>query len=67
MTTKTWLEGVAAGGGRTARGASKVGLGFVRTVPGSIGVGEAIEVVVVASFDSVKPSLLDREAQAGMI
>ncbi len=29
VTTKTWLEGVATGGGRTARGASKVGLGFV--------------------------------------
>ncbi len=29
VMTKTWLEGVAKGGGRTARGASKVGLGFV--------------------------------------
>ncbi len=39
----------------------------VWTVPGSIGVGEAIEGVAVAGFDSVKPSLLDREAQAAMI
>ncbi len=39
----------------------------VRTVPGSIGVGEALEGVAVAGFDSVEPSLLDREAQAGMI
>ncbi len=29
VMTKTWLEGIAMGGGRTARGASKVGLGFV--------------------------------------
>ncbi len=29
VTTKTWLEGIAMGGGRAARGASKVGLGFV--------------------------------------
>ncbi len=28
VRTKTWLEGVATGGGKTARGASKVGLGF---------------------------------------
>ncbi len=39
----------------------------VWTVPGSIGVGEAIKGVAVASFDRVKPSLLDKEAQAGMI
>ncbi len=39
----------------------------VQTLPGSIGVGVAIEGVTVASFDSVEPSLLDREAQAGMI
>jgi hypothetical protein len=40
----------------------------VQTVPGYIGVGETIEgVAVVAGFDSIKPSLLDREAQAGMI
>ncbi len=29
VMTKTWLEGIATEGGRTARGASKVGLGFV--------------------------------------
>jgi hypothetical protein len=40
---------------------------IIRTVPGSIGVGEAIQGVAVAGFDSIKPSLLDREAQAGMI
>ncbi len=39
----------------------------VWTVPGSIGVGEAIEGVTVASFDGIEPSLLDREAQAGKI
>ncbi len=39
----------------------------VRTVHGSIGVGEAINGVTVAGFDSVEPSLLDREAQVGMI
>jgi hypothetical protein len=39
----------------------------IRTVPGCIGVGEAIEGVAVASFDGVKPSLLDRKAPAGMI
>jgi hypothetical protein len=39
----------------------------VQTVPGCIGVGEAIEGVSVASFDGVKPSLHDRKAQAGMI
>ncbi len=39
----------------------------VRTVPGYIGVGEAIEGVAVASFDGGKPRLLDRKAQAGMI
>ncbi len=39
----------------------------VRTVLGRIGVGEALKGVAVASFDSVEPSLLDREAQAGMI
>jgi hypothetical protein len=38
----------------------------VQTVPGCIGVGEAIEGVAVAGFDGVKPSLLDRKAQAGM-
>jgi hypothetical protein len=86
VTTKTWLEGVATGGGRTTRGASKIGLGFVgrtfltllgkmahdhlvsiRTVPGCIGVGEAIKGVAVSGFDGIKPSLLDRKAQAGMI
>ncbi len=39
----------------------------IRTVPGCIGVGEAIEGVAVASFDGIEPSLLDRKAQAGMI
>ncbi len=39
----------------------------IRTVPGCIGVGEAIEGVAVAGFDGVEPSLLDRKAQAGMI
>ncbi len=84
--TKTWLEGVAMGGGRTARATSKVCLAFVdrtflallgkmahdrlirvRTVLGHIGVGEALEGVAVASFCNIKPSLLDREAQAYLI
>ncbi len=39
----------------------------VWTVPGCIGVGEAIEGVTVAAFNGVKPHLLDRKAQAGMI
>ncbi len=39
----------------------------VRTVLGRIGVSEALEGVTVAGFDSVKPSLLDREAQTGMM
>jgi hypothetical protein len=83
--TKTWLEGVATGGGRAARGASKVGLFCrpdiltllgkmahdclvsIQTVPGCIGVGEAIKGVAVAGFDGVEPCLLDRKAQAGMI
>ncbi len=39
----------------------------VRTVPGCIGVGEAIEGVAVAGFDGAELSLLDRKAQAGMI
>ncbi len=39
----------------------------VRTVLGCIGVGEALKDVAVAGFDCVKSSLLDREAQAGMI
>ncbi len=39
----------------------------IRTVPGSIGVGEALKGVAVAGFDSVEPSLLDSEVQAGMI
>ncbi len=39
----------------------------VRTVPGSIGVGKAVKGVAVAGFDSIDPSLLHREAQAGMI
>ncbi len=37
------------------------------TVLGCIGVREALKCVAVAGFDSVEPSLLDREAQAGMI
>ncbi len=39
----------------------------VRTVLGRIGVSEALEGVAVAGFDGIEPSLLDREAQAGMI
>jgi hypothetical protein len=39
----------------------------IRTVPGCIGVGEAIKGVAVASFEGVKPSLLDQKAQADMI
>jgi hypothetical protein len=39
----------------------------VRTLPGRNGVGKALEGVKVASFDSIKPSLLDRETKAGMI
>ena len=39
----------------------------VRTVLGRIGVSEALEGVAVAGFDRIKPNLLDREAQAGMI
>ncbi len=39
----------------------------IRTVPSSIGVGEAIKGVAVAGFDSIKPRLLDRDAMAGMI
>ncbi len=29
VMAKTWLEGIATGGGRTARGVSKVSLDFV--------------------------------------
>ncbi len=39
----------------------------VRTVPGCIGVGEAIKGVTVAGFDGIEPHLLDQKAQAGMI
>jgi hypothetical protein len=39
----------------------------IRTVPGCIGVGEAIKGVTVARFDGIKPSLLDWKAQAGMM
>ncbi len=39
----------------------------IRTVLGCIGVGEAFKGVTVAGFDSIEPSLFDREAQAGMI
>jgi hypothetical protein len=35
----------------------------IQTVLGRIGVDEALEGVAVAGFDSIKPSLLDREAQ----
>ncbi len=39
-----------------------------RTVPGCIGVDEAIKGVAVAGYDGgVEPSLLDRKAQAGKI
>ncbi len=37
------------------------------TVLVRIGVGETLEGVAVAGFDSINPSLLDREAQAGMM
>ncbi len=39
----------------------------IRTLPGCIGVGEAIKGVTVAGFDGIEPSLLDRKAQAGVI
>ncbi len=39
----------------------------VGTVPGHIGLGETFKGVTVAGFDSIEPSLLDREAHAGMI
>ncbi len=39
----------------------------VWTVPGCIGVGEALEGVAVAGLDSIEPILLDRETKAGMI
>ncbi len=39
----------------------------IQTVLGRIGVSEALKGVAVAGFDCVEPSLLDREAQAGMI
>ncbi len=39
----------------------------IRTVPGSIGVGEAIKGVTVAGFDGVEPSLLDWKTQAAII
>jgi hypothetical protein len=39
----------------------------IRTILGCIGVGKALKGVTVAGFDSVEPSLLDREARAGMI
>ncbi len=39
----------------------------VWTVPGQIGVCEALKGVAVAGFDSIQPSLLDRETKAGMI
>jgi hypothetical protein len=39
----------------------------VRTVPGCIVVDEAIKGVVVTCFDGIKPRLLDRKAQAGIL
>ena len=39
----------------------------VRTILGSIGVGEALEGVAVAGFDGIKPCLFDRKAKTGMI
>ncbi len=39
----------------------------VRTVLGHIGVSEALKGAAIAGFDCAKPSLLDREAQTGMI
>jgi hypothetical protein len=39
----------------------------VRTILGSIGVGETIEGVAVASFDGIQPGLFDWEAKTGMI
>ncbi len=39
----------------------------VWTVLDRIEVSEALEGVAVSGFDPVKPSLLDRETQAGMI
>jgi hypothetical protein len=39
----------------------------IRTVPGCIGVGQAIEGVAVAGFDGIEPSLIDQKAQAGMM
>jgi hypothetical protein len=42
-------------------------LPMIRTVPGCIGVGEAIKGVAVAGFDGTKPGLLNWKAQVGMI
>ncbi len=39
----------------------------IQTVPGCIGVGEAIKGVAVAGFDGIEPSFLDWKAQIGMI
>ncbi len=39
----------------------------IQTVLGCIEVGEAIEGIAVAGFDGIKPRLLGRKAQAGMI
>ncbi len=39
----------------------------IRTVPGCIGVSEAIKGVGVSGFDGINPSLLEQKAQAGMI
>jgi hypothetical protein len=39
----------------------------IQTVLGRIGVHEVLKGVTVVGCDSIKPSVLDREAQAGMI
>ncbi len=39
----------------------------VRTILGSIGVGEALEGVAVAGFDGIQPGLFDWKAKTGMI
>jgi hypothetical protein len=39
----------------------------IRTILGSIGVGEAFEGVTVAGFDGIQPGLFDWKAKTGMI
>jgi hypothetical protein len=39
----------------------------VRTILGSIGVGEALKGVAVAGFDGIQPGLFDWKAKTGMI